>query len=87
MQGGVKTGTPKSRSVGKFLFCVGTKNVSVIKKDRRCLLQFSFCPLGHEKWTDFAQHACLRDPNFQNLIFLEKKIALMQRHAPGTQMA
>ena len=61
MQGGVKKGTPKSRSVGKFLFCVGTKNVSVTKKDQRCLLQFSFCQLGHEKWTDFAQQACLRD--------------------------
>ena len=72
MQGGVKKGTPKSWSVGKFLFCVGTKNVSVTKKDRRCLLQFSFCQLGHEKWTDFAQQACLWDPIFKIWFFGKK---------------
>ena len=69
MWGRVKKGTPKSRSVGKFLFWVGAKNVSVTKKDRRCLLQFSFCQLGHEKWTDFSQQTRLRGVNFENLIF------------------
>ena len=48
MWGGIKNGTPKSRSVGNFLFWVGAKNVSVIENYQGGVLQYSHCPLGHE---------------------------------------